>query len=138
MEIDLFNDPPTAKEIDAARRDLENSRLLIVQNEAHVSDLYYKLLVKGVLITALLLVAAALYFILPGGMFGMVNGRTIMIVTVSAMLLTSMVWIAWRTWNEARAIIPDRENSKEQRQRIKHRMAEMADVDVKLRLNIVN
>jgi len=138
MEIDLFNDPPNSKEIEAVRRELENSRLLIVQNEAYVADLYHKLLVKGVLITALLLVAAALYFILPGGMFEMVNGRTTMIVTVSAMLLASMVWIVWRTWNEARAIIPDRESSKQQRQRLKLRVAEMADVDVKRRLNIVN
>lgn len=61
-----------------------------------------------------------------------------MIVTVTVMLLASMLWIAWRSWNEARAIIPDRENSKEQRQRLKFRMAELADVDVKLRLNVVN
>lgn len=138
MEIDLFTDPPTTREIEAARRELENSRLLIVQNEAHVADLYHKLMVKGVLITAMLLGAVAMYFILPVSMPGMDNGGTTMIVTVSSMLLVSMLWIVWRTWNEARTIIPDRENSKEQGQRLKLRMAGLADVDVKLRLNVVN
>ena len=103
-----------------------------------MAELRHKLLVKGLVIAGMLLVAAALYFILPGSMLGINNGRTKMIVMVSAMLLTSMVWIAWCTWNEARAIIPDRENSKEQRQRLKLRMAEMVDVDVKLQLNVVN
>lgn len=138
MEIDLFADPPGTREIEAARSELENSRLLIVQNEAYVADLYHKLMIKGVLITAVLLLTTALYFILPGNMLGMDSGRTIIIVTVTAMLLIFMFWIVWRTLNEVRAIIPDRENSKEQRQRLKHRMATLADVDVKLRLNIVN
>lgn len=138
MEIDLFADPPTTTEIDAARRELENSRLLILQNEAHVAELYHRLLVKGLVIVAMLLAATALYFILPGSIFGMDNGRTTMIITVSVMLLTSMVWIVWRTWNEARAILPDRENSKEQMQRLKSRMAGLLDADVKQRLNAVN
>ena len=72
MEIDLFTDPPTAREIEAARRGLENSRLLIVQNEAYVAELYHKLLVKGLVIAGMLLVAAVLYFILPGSMPGMI------------------------------------------------------------------
>ena len=138
MEIDLFADPPSAREIEAARSELENSRLLIVQNEAHVAGLYHKLMIKVVLITAVLLFTAALYFILPGSMLGIDTGRTIMIVTVTAILLISLFWISWRSLNEARAIIPDRENSKEQRQRLKHRAAALADVDVKLRLNVVN
>ncbi|MGB5280697.1 MAG: hypothetical protein WBN37_05220, partial [Arenicellales bacterium] len=46
--------------------------------------------------------------------------------------------IVWRTWNEARAILPDRENSKEQMQRLKSRMAGLLDADVKQRLNAVN
>ena len=138
MEIDLFADPPTTMEIDAARRELENSRLLILQNKAYVAELYHRLLVKGLVIVVMLLVAMILYFILPGSIFGMVNGRTTMIITVSAMLLASMIWIVWRTWNEARAIIPGRENSKEQIQRLKSRMAGLLDVDVKQRLNVVN
>ena len=138
MEIDLFADPPGTREIEAARSELENSHLLIVQNEAHVAGLYHKLMIKGVLITAVLLFTATLYFILPGSMLGIDTGRTIMIVTVTAILMISLFWIFWRSLNEARAIIHDRENSKEQRQRLKHRAAALADVDVKLRLNVVN
>ena len=139
MEIDLFGDPPKAKEIEAERMELENSRLLIVQNESHVADLYHKLLVKAVIAAVILLIVAILYFILPDGMFGMANGWTILLVTVSAMLMASLLWIVWRTWMEARSIIiPSRRHSKEQLQRLKSSEAALADIDVKLRLNVVN
>ena len=146
MEIDLFGDPPKAKEIEAERMELENSRLLIVQNESHVADLYHKLLVKAVIAAVIVLsegyvevCVAILYFILPDGMFGMANGWTILLVTVSAMLMASLLWIVWRTWMEARSIIiPSRRHSKEQLQRLKSSEAALADIDVKLRLNVVN
>lgn len=138
MEIDLYAEPPTVKEIEAARRELENSRLLIAQNELYVSNLYHKLQVKALVISIILVTTGLLYFILPGSMFGMVNGRTIMIATVSAMLLVSLLWICWVTWKEAQAIIPGRGHSKDQIQRLSLREAGLADVDVKERLNVVN
>ena len=138
MEIDLFGDLPKAKEIEAERMELENSRLLIVQNESHVADFYHKLLVKAVIVAVILLIVAILYFILPDGMFGMANGWTILLVTVSAMLMASLLWIVWRTWMEARSIIPSRRHSKEQLHRLKSRQAVLADIDMKLRLNVVN
>jgi len=138
MEIDLLSDPPSAKEIEAERLEIENSRLLIVQNEAHVADLYHKLLIKAVIIAVIFVIVAILYFILPDGIFGMVNGRTIFLVTVSAMLMASLGWIAWWTWQDARSIVPNRNFSKEQMFRLKSRVAALADIDVKLRLNVVN
>ena len=118
MEIDLFGEPTGAKEIEAERMELENSRLLIAQDEAHVANLYHKLLVKAVLIAVILVLVAILYLILPDGMFGMANGRTVLLVTVSAMLTASLLWIGWRTWMEARSIMPSRGHSKEQLQRL--------------------
>jgi hypothetical protein len=118
--------------------EIENSRLLIVQNEAHVADLYHKLLIKAVIIAVIFVIVAILYFILPDGIFGMVNGRTIFLVTVSTMLMASLGWIAWWTWQDARSIVPNRNFSKEQMFRLKSRVAALADIDVKLRLNVVN
>ena len=138
MEIDLFAEPPTVKEIEAARRELENSRLLILQNEAFVANLYHKLVVKSVVIALILIIALLLYFILPGDVFGMADRRATLLVTLSSMLMASLLWISWRTWKQARSIIPGRGNSKEQMQRLKSRMLGLADVDVKLRLNVVN
>jgi hypothetical protein len=138
MEIDLLSDPPSAKEIEAERLEIENSRLLIVQNEAHVADLYHKLLIKAVIIAVILVIVAILYFILPDGIFGMVNGRTLLLVTMSTMLIASLGWIAWRTWQDACSIVPNRNFSKEQMLRLKSRVAALADIDVKLRLNVVN
>ena len=138
MEIDLLSEPPTAKEIEAERMEIENSRFLIVQNEAHVANLYHKLLIKVAIIAAIFVIVAILYFILPEGVFGMVNGRTIFLVTVSTMLISSLGWIAWQTWQGARSIVPNRNYSKEQMLRLKSRVAAMADIDVKLRLNVVN
>ena len=138
MEIDLYGDPPTARQVETARTELENSRLLIVQNEAHVAELYKKLLVKVVVIAAILVIVAVLYFILPAGMFGMVNGRTVMLVTVSIMLMTSLLWIGLRTWKEARSILPSRGYAKEQLLRLQKWEDDLADIDIKLRLNIVN
>ena len=138
MEIDLYAEPPTAKEIEAARRELENSRLLIIQNEAYVAKLYHRLLVKAVMITAILVIAVLLYFILPGGMLGMENGRTILFVTAIIVLVTSMLWIGWRTWKEVRALVPGRGHSKVQIQRINSRTLGLTDSDVKQRLNVVN
>ena len=138
MEIDLLSDPPSAKDIEAERLEIENSRLLIVQNEAHVADLYHKLLIKAVIIAVILVIVAILYFILPDGIFGMVNGRTLLLVTVSTMLIASLSWISWRTWLDARSIVPNRNYSKEQMLRLKSRVAALADIDVKLRLNVVN
>jgi hypothetical protein len=137
MEIDLLNDPPSTKEIEAERLEIENSRLLIVQNEAHVANLYHKLLIKAVIIAVILVIVAILYFILPDGIFGMVNGRTIILVTVGMMLIASLGWIAWRTWQDARSIVPNRNFSKEQMLRLKSRVVALADIDVKLRLNVV-
>ena len=51
MEIDLFAEPPTVKEIEAARRELENSRLLIRKTKLYVSNLYHKLQVKAIVIS---------------------------------------------------------------------------------------
>ena len=138
MEIDLHTEPPTAKEIEAARRELENSRLLIIQNEAYVAKLYHRLLVKGIMIAAILVIAVLLYFILPGEMFGMVNGRTILFVAAIIFLVMSMLWIGWRTWKEARALVPGRGHSKVQMQGIKSRTLGLTDSDVKQRLNVVN
>ena len=138
MEVDLLSDPPSAKEIEAERMEIENSRLLIVQNEAHVDNLYHKLLVKTVIIAVIFVIIAILYFILPEGIFGIVNGRTVLLVTVSVMLIASLGWLAWRTWQDARTIVPNRNYSKEQMLRLKYRVAAMEDIDVKLRLNVVN
>lgn len=138
MEIDLYGEPPTAKEIEAARRELENSRLLIIQNEAYVAKLYHRLLIKGIMIAAILVIAVLLYFILPGDMFGMVNGRTILFVAAIIFLVMSMLWIGWRTWKEVRALVPDRGHSKVQMQGIKSRALGLTDCDVKQRLNVVN
>ncbi len=138
MEIDLFADPPTAKEIESERAALENSRLLIVQNNAHVAELFHKLLVKAIIIAVILVIVGILYFILPDGMFGMANGRTILLVTVSIMLLLSLLWIGWRTWGEARSIVPNRGHSLARLKTVKVSVAELADIDVKLRLNVVN
>ena len=138
MVIDLFADPPTAKEIETERAELDNSRLLIVQDDAHVAELFHKLLIKAIIIAVILVIVGILYFILPDGMFGMANGRTIMLVTVSVMLLSSLLWIGWRTWNEARTIVPDRGHSIVRLRRVQSRIAEMADIDVKLRLNVLN
>ena len=138
MEIDLYAEPPTAKEIEAARRELENSRLLIIQNEAYVAKLYHRLLVKGIMIAAILVIAVLLYFILPGEMFGMVNGRTILFVAAIILLVTSMLWIGWRTWKEVRALVPGRGHSKVQMQGIKSKTLGLTDSNVKQRLNVVN
>jgi len=138
MEIDLLGDPPTTKEIGAERAELENSLLLIVQNDAYVSELFHKLLIKAIVIAVILIIVGILYFILPVGMFGVANGRTILLVTVSIMLLTSLLWIGWRTWNEARSIVPDRGHSIVRLRRVQSRIAELSDIDVKLRLNVVN
>lgn len=138
MEIDLFADPPTAKEIESERATLDNSRLLIVQNDAYVSEIFHKLLVKGGVIAVVLAIVGVLYFILPDGMFGMANGRTILLVTISIMLLTSLLWISWRTWGEARSIVPNRGHSLARLKMVKLRVAELSDIDVKLRLNVVN
>ncbi len=138
MEIDLLNDPPSAKDIEAERLEIENSRLLIVQNETHVANLYHKLLIKAVIIAVIFVIVAILYFILPDGIFGMVNGRTIILITVSMMLIASLGWIGWRTWQDARSIVPNRNYSKEQMHRLKFRVAELTDINVKLRLNVVN
>jgi len=138
MEIDLFTDPPTAKEIEMARAELENSRLLIVQNDAHVAELFHKLLIKAIVIVVILVTVGILYFIMPDGMFGMSNGRTILLVIVSIMLLSSLLWIGWRTLNEARSIVPNRGHSIARLRRVQSRVAELADIDVKLRLNVIN
>lgn len=138
MEIDLLKDPPTAKDIEAERMELENSRLLIVQNEAHVAELFHKLLVKTVIIGVILVIVAILYFILPDGIFGMVNGRTMSLIIVTVMLALSLGWIGWRTWQEASSIMPNRNYSKEQMLRLKARSEACADIDVKLRLNVIN
>ncbi|MFW2438983.1 MAG: hypothetical protein ACN4GR_06395 [Arenicellales bacterium] len=138
MEIDLYGDPPTIVEIEAERAELENSRLLIVQNDVHVAELFHKLMIKAVAIVVILVIVGILYFILPVGMFGMANGRAVLLVTVSIMLLSSLLWISWRTWNEARTIVPDRGHSIVRLRRIQSRIAELADIDVKLRLNMVN
>ena len=138
MEIDLLSEPPSAKDIEAERVELENSRLLIVQNEAHVAELYHKLLIKAVIIGVILIIVGILYFILPVGMFGMANGRSIFLITISLMLLISLGWIGWRTWQDARSIVPNRNYSKEQMHGLKYRVAELADINVKLRLNVVN
>ena len=138
MEIDLYAEPPTAKVIEAARRELENSRLLIIQNEAYVAKLYHRLLVKGIMIAAILVIAVLLYFILPGEMFGMVNGRTILFVAAIILLVTSMLWIGWRTWKEVRALVPGRGHSKVQMQGIKSKTLGLTDSNVKQRLNVVN
>lgn len=137
MEIDLLKDPPTAKDIEAERMELENSRLLIVQNEAHVAELYHKLLVKTVIIGVILVIVAILYFILPDGIFGMVNGRTMSLIVVTVMLALSLGWIGWHTWQEAGSIVPNRNYSKEQILRLKVRSEGCADIDVKLRLNVI-
>lgn len=138
MEIDLFGDPPTVREIEAERAELENSKLLIEQNEAHVAGLYRKLLIKSMIISVILVLVMLLYFILPAGMFGMVNGRAVILVTVSIMLLISLLWIVWRTWIESRSTLPGRSHSIQQRQRLQKRMDALADIDVKQRLNVVN
>lgn len=138
MDINLYGDPPTARQIETERTELENSRLLIIQNEAHVAELYKKLLIKVVVIAVILVIVAALYFILPAGIFGMVNGRTILLVTVSIMLMSSLLWIGWRTWKQARSIIPNRAYAKEQFLRLEKKEDDLADIDIKLRLNIVN
>jgi len=138
MEIDLFADPPTAKEIEIERAELENSRLLIVQNDVHVAELFHKLLIKAIVIALILVIVGILYFILPVGMFGITNGRTILLVTVSIMILSSLLWIGWRTWNEARSIVPSRGHSIARLRRVQSRVAELADIDVKLRLNVIN
>lgn len=138
MEIDLFGDPPTVREIEAERAELENSKLLIEQNEAHVAGLYRKLLIKSMIISVILVLVMLLYFILPAGMFGMVNGRAVILVTVSIMLLISLFWIVWRTWIESRSTLPGRSHSIQQRQRLQKRMDALADIDVKQRLNVVN
>lgn len=138
MEIDLFAEPPTAREIESERAALENSRLLIVQNDVHVAELFRKLLIKAIVIAVILLIVGILYFILPVGMFGMANGRTILLVTVSLMLLSSLLWICWRTWKEARAIVPSRGQSIARLQRVQTSVADLTDIDVKLRLNVVN
>ena len=138
MDINLYGDPPTARQIETERTELENSRLLIIQNEAHVAELYKKLLIKVVVLIAILVIVAALYIILPAGIFGMVNGRTIMLVTVSIMLMLSLLWIGRRTWKEARSLIPSRGYVKEQLLRLQQREDDLADIDIKLRLNIVN
>jgi hypothetical protein len=138
MEIDLFSAPPSAKEIESERMELENSRLLIMQNEAYVTELYHKLLVKAVIIAVILVIVTILYFILPDGIFGMVNGRTIFLITVSLMLIASLGWITWRTWQDARSIVPNRNYSKEKMLRLKERSAALADIDVKHRLNVIN
>ncbi|NOY16419.1 MAG: hypothetical protein GXP23_05735 [Gammaproteobacteria bacterium] len=138
MEIDLFGDPPTAKEIETEREKLENSRLLIVQNNTHVAELFHRLLIKAVVIAVILVVVGILYFILPVGIFGVSYGRTVLLVTVSIMLLSSLLWISWRTWNEARSIVPSRGHSIVRLRRVQFRVAELADIDVKLRLNVIN
>ncbi|MEA1890503.1 MAG: hypothetical protein U9N50_12090 [Pseudomonadota bacterium] len=138
MEIDLFGDPPTAKEIGTERAALDNSRLLIVQDDAYVAELFHKLLIKAIAIAVMLVIVGILFFILPDGMFGMVNGRTIIMVTVSLMLLSSLLWIGRRTWNDARSIVPSRGHSIARLQRVQSRVAELADIDVKLRLNVLN
>lgn len=138
MEIDLYAEPPTAKEIEAARRELENSRLLIIQNEAYVAKLYHRLVVKAVIIVATLVIAALLYFFLPGEMLGMENSRTILFIAAIILLVISMLLIGWRTWKAVRAIIPGRGYSKRQMQVIKSRRLGLLDVDVKERLNVVN
>ena len=138
MEIDLRSDPPTLKEIDAARAELENSRLLIMQNEVYVDSLFQKLLVKTVIITLILVIVGLLYFILPAGIFGVVNGRTILLAIISVMLISSLFWIGWKTWQEARSIIPGRGYSKEQLHQLQVKMAALTDIDVKRRLNVLN
>ena len=138
MEIDLLKDPPSAKDIESERMDLENSRLLIVQNETHVAELYHKLLVKTAIIGVILVIVGILYFILPEGIFGMVNGRTMSLILVTIMLILSLGWIGWRTWQEASSIVPNRNYSKEQILRLKLRSEACADIDVKLRLNVIN
>ncbi len=138
MEIDLYGDPPTNREIEAARAELENSRLLIVQNDAYVAELYHKLLIKTIIIVVILVIVGILYFILPVGMFGVANGRTILLVTVSIMLLSSLLWIGWRTWSDARSIVPSRGHSVVRMREVSQRVARLEDVDVKLRMNVVN
>jgi hypothetical protein len=138
MEIDLFGDPPTVREIEAERAELENSKLLIEQNEAHVAGLYRKLLIKSMIISVILVLVILLYFILPAGMLGMVNGRAVILITVSIMLFISLLWIVWRTWIESRSTLPGRSHSIQQRQRLQKRMDALADIDVKQRLNVVN
>jgi hypothetical protein len=138
MEIDLLREPPSAKDIEAERLEIENSRLLIMQNEAHVGELYHRLLIKTLVIGVILIIVAILYFIMPVEMFGVVNGRTIVLVTVSVMLIASLGWISWRTWQIARSVVPNRNYSKEQILRLKVRSEAFADIDVKLRLNVIN
>jgi ABC-type nickel/cobalt efflux system permease component RcnA len=96
------------------------------------------LLFKGMIISVILVIVAALYVVLPGGMFGMDNGRSVFFVTVSIMLLISLLWISWRTWAEARSTLPAKRHRLEQKQRLQDRMDDLTDVDVKQRLNVVN
>ena len=137
MEIDLHGDPPSVREIEEARAELENSRLLIMQNEVHVDTLDQKRLIKTVIILLILVIVGLLYFILPEGIFGIVNGRTIMLVIVSVMLISSLGWIGWKTLQEARSIIPGRGYSKRQLNLLKEKISSLADIDVKRRLNVV-
>ena len=138
LEINLHGKPPSPREIEEARADLENSRLLVMQNELHVAGLYKKLLLKMVVLALLLLVILLLYFILPPGMFGVVNGRAIFLGVVSVMLVSSMSWIGWKTVLEARSVIPGRGYSKKQLQLLEEQIATLADIDTKQRLNIKN
>jgi hypothetical protein len=54
------------------------------------------------------------------------------------MLIASLGWITWRTWQDARSIVPNRNYSKEKMLRLKERSAALADIDVKHRLNVIN
>jgi len=138
MEIDLFADPPTAKEIETERAELENSRLLIVQNDACVAEIFHKLQIKAIVIAVILVIVGILYFFFPDRMLGMSNGRIILLVTASSILLSSLFWLGWRTWDEARSIVPKRGNSIARLRRVQSRVAELTDIDVKLRLNVIN
>lgn len=138
MEIDIQKDPPSLKEIEAARAELENSRLLIMQNEVYIDSLFQKSLIKTVIIVLIMVIVGLLYFIIPEGLFGIVNGRSILLGIVTVMLFSSLVWIAWKTWEEARSVFPGRGYSKEQLRLLKGKISALEDIDVKKRMNVLN
>ena len=138
LEINLHGEPPSLREIEEARAELENSRLLLLQNELHVAELYKKLLLKVLVLALLLVIVLFLYFILPPGVFGVANGRAIVLGILSVMLVASMTWIGWKTAIEAKSVIPGRGYSKKELHLLEVKIAELAEIDAKQRLNIKN